>query len=366
MEIESQKIMPIFLYASLIVVAYIYLTGKFVYLLHNYVIPTGVAFLGLLIFIAWTYSNIKPGFPGRIVDTLIFYGFQGNLFRRYEGLMVDISDLINDRNLMGIKELVLNQLELEFQKEPDKTKKDTISKNIEIVKKIDASELRKHIWVYGTRRDFQRYVWVWIADAPIDEYAYSSLITTFNFPYGYLRRRAIFVLQTNLTKTVKMTGYGKVRVRVVAPILAPSETMKVETQIPEEIKEAVGMLGAAIHTASVMITNKKAIEKQLKAYKRANEEKDKKIAELTIERDIARNAASATNLYEITEEEKKLPQNQPKMPDYAIMLVTTILGMIMFGSLLPQYLHNVSTLEAALLGAMTFGLAFIIFVQKPR
>jgi hypothetical protein len=296
----------------------------------------------------------------------MFYGFMVRLLRRFEGLFVDITDLINDKNLERLKELVITDLEEQLKAEKDQGKVITTQKHIERIKILKDEYILNIMLIFGTRKDFSRYVWICLNEKPVEEYAFSSTITTFNFPFGYVRRRAIFGVQSTLAHSVKMLGYGRVKVRVFLPLVTPQMVEQVEQNTSPEFIESVGILATMIRDAVNMITKNKETQKIVKALQRANKEKDKKIAELTIERDTARLAASATNLWEITEEEKKLPQNKPKMPNYAGMLIATLFGSLLFGSTLPKYIANMTPVVASMVGALAFGIIFIVLVNRKE
>ncbi|MCL4344084.1 MAG: hypothetical protein JRN26_00995 [Nitrososphaerota archaeon] len=363
MNFDYQRYSPYVLFLIVAAFAYAFVTGKLTFFIHSYTVPAAIAFIGFIVFIFWIWSNIKPGWPGKVIDNLVFYGLQGGMYRRFDGLFVDISDLVNDTSLGRLKELILSDLNTQLVSEKSEAKKGEIQKTIEQISKLAAADLRKHFQVYGTRRDFSRYIWIWLADTPVDEWAFSSYYTSFSLPYGYVRRRAIFGVQMHLPHSIKMSGYGKVNVRVFVPLVNPGNVTDIQHKIDEEFVENVGLLGSAIRTAITIHAKVKEFEKRAKAYEKANAEKDKKIAELTIERDEARSGAAAKNLYEPTEDEKKpLGFGQRNSP--IALLLASVFGTLIFGDLLPKYVKGLDPVSASMIGALTFGVLYLAFSNR--
>jgi len=94
-EVENvnSRTLPITLYASLLALAFLLLSGTWGMLYEAYAVPSLIILGFLLLLIAWLLSNTRPAFPGKLLGTTIFYGITGKLFRRFEALTVDISEV---------------------------------------------------------------------------------------------------------------------------------------------------------------------------------------------------------------------------------------------------------------------------------
>ena len=364
MEIEYQRFAPYVLFIIIAGLAYAFVTGKLSALWNTYEIPTAILLIFVVILVVWIYSNIKPGFPGKLQETLIFYGFMGNMFRRFEALFVEITDLLNEKNIEALKNIALSDLEGQLQIERDQKKIESIKRQIEEIRALNPTDLRKHMHIYGTRKDFQRYVWIWLDEKPIDDAAFSSFITTFNFPYGWVRRRAVFGIQANLAHSVKMLGYGKVKVRVFLPLIRPNFVVETEQKLDQSLIENIGLLGTAIRTAVAAAEKIKEYKKRIESLQKANNELHKDIAKLTGQVDIARKAANAHAFDEPTEEEKRFGGLLPKPPNYLGMLVAGAFGALIFGKLLPNYIKTMDPVTSAMIGVFAFGLIFMWLVSK--
>ena len=364
MEVDYYRLTPYALFILIAALAYIFVTGKLTALWNTYEIPTAILLIFAFILIAWIYGNIRPGFKGKFIGTFILYGRMGRAKRRFEGLFVDISDYFDINSIKALRDVALSDLKAQLQVERDQVKIAQINRQIEALEKITPEDIKKRFYIYGTRRDFVRYVWVWFSDRSMEDQSFYSVITSFTFPYGFVPRQSVDGIQINLAYSVNMKGYGKVKVRLFIPTIWPEMSIQEEQKIQPEFAEAVMLLASAVRTAVAKITKDKETQKLIKSLKKANEEKDKLLAECTAERDAARAAAASTNLWEMTEEEKRLPQNRLKGPNYAGMLIATVFGSLLFGSILPKYISSITPVVASMIGALAFGIIFIVLVNR--
>ncbi|MDG6927831.1 MAG: hypothetical protein JRN01_05135, partial [Nitrososphaerota archaeon] len=152
-------------------------------------------------------------------------------------------------------------------------------------------------------------------------------------------------------------------VRVFVPLVNPGNVTDIQHKIDEEFVENVGLLGSAIRTAITIRLKIKEFEKRIKGYEKANAEKDKIIARLTIERDEARSAAAAKNLWEPTEEEKK-PLSFGEKSSPIALLLASVFGTLIFGDLLPKYVKGLDPVSASMIGALAFGIIYLAVINK--
>ncbi|MDG6927739.1 MAG: hypothetical protein JRN10_00825 [Nitrososphaerota archaeon] len=364
MNLDYAKYTPYILFLAVLALGYAFVTGRLTLLLHHYIVPTGVGLAAFFVFITWMYGNIKPGWPGDVVGSRVFYGFYGGHYFRFDGLFVDITaKMINETNLGRLKELILADLQSQLNIEKEPLKKEDLRRTISSVETMDAQYFTSKIKVYGTRRDFTRYIWVWLADKPLDEYEFASTFTSFSFPYGPIGRGGIFGIQVRLPQSVKVIGYGKVKVRVFIPLLDKQKTEAAAKMYDETFIRNVALLGSQILTASMKAFKLKEYETRMKILEKADEEKAKKIAELQIKKSRADYAATSTNLFQPPGEEKKALNISAKSNPIALLLAS-VFGTLIFGNLLPKYVHGLGPVSASMIGALAFGVIYLLFSNR--
>ncbi len=354
------RALPYMLYLSILAFIYIWISGRLTWAWDNYEVPTLIGFAFFVILIAWMYGNTKPGFPGEIKGIIRLEAMVGNLVYRFRGMMVDIStNNLNDHNLETIKEVITLHLKEQISAETNLSRKEAAEATLKRINELSAVDLRKNITLYGSRRDFQRYVWVIVSDGAPDNYMFSSPYTDFVVPYGYVPLKVIYGIRAMVGKTVRMTGFGRVKVGVFIPTLAPHKVMEMEkVSLPNEFVENVSRIGAEIRTAVVAITREKDFKRRAAAYEYRINELNMELVRNTNKTGEMQQGASATSLWTGPgEQAPKMGKGKP--PNYMAMLIAAVFGSLIFGTFLPEYVKTISPTVAAMIGTFAGGLIFL-------
>lgn len=357
---RDQKVYPITLYASILALAALLFSGAWNRIYETYTVPSLILLAFLLLFIAWVLGNTRPGFPGRMLGITLFYGLQGSTFRRFEALLVDISDSVSGEALEEFRQAAKEDLWEQYKKEGDEKKRLDIQKAIEALDKVNASEIKKFMQVYGCRRDFTRHIWVVLADKPLEEYMFASIVTSFTLPFGYIRRQAVFGLRYDFGRM--NVAREKVRAHLFIPLL-DVEKASGNTAVPGELASALVEIGAAIRSALLLRVENKMLRKEVKAREKRMREAERMLSRLAKETDIAREAAKSKVLEPPTEEEAKLAKTKPTQTLYYELLFSTVAGQIVGATLIPQ-LIQMDAFVAGVLGSIAGAALFLLFAEK--
>jgi hypothetical protein len=360
----TQRTLPIVLYISILALLYVIFSGAYSWIYERYTIPAVIGLFALITFIAWVLSNVRPAFPGKLLGVTLFYGIVGSMYRRFEALTVEMTHIITDEALVSIKELAINDLDERYKKENDVKKKEQIQKVKDKITSLKAEELRKFIHVYGCRRDFVKHIWVFLSDKPLEQHIFSSVITSFTIPFGFIRRQAVFGIRYDIKGRIKMIPYGKVRVHLFIPLLDPAKVEELSAKsVPVELKDAIAELGSAIRTAMLLSIENKMLRKEIRARERRLKETERQLSEMSKETDIARRAAKSKVLEPLTEEEAKLAKAKPVQARYYELLFSVIGGQVVGSTLIPQFIQ-MDAFTAGIVGSILGAIAFFAIMGR--
>ncbi|MEM3403749.1 MAG: hypothetical protein QXJ17_04375 [Nitrososphaeria archaeon] len=357
---KDQKAYPITLYISILALAFILISGAWSQIYETYTVPALTVLAFLLLFIAWLLGNTRPGFPGRMLGITLFYGLQGSTFRRFEALLVDITDSLSDDALNEFRQAAKEDLGEQYKKEGDEKKRSDIQKAMEALDKVNATEVKRFMQVYGCRRDFTRHVWVVLAEKPIEEYMFASTITSFTLPFGYIRRQAVFGLRHDFGRM--KVARETLRVHLFMPLL-DVEKVSENKMVPGEFASALAEIGAAIRSALLLRIENRMLRKELKAREKRMRETERQLSRLAKETDIAREAAKSKVLEPPTEDEAKIAKSKPVQSLYYELLFATVAGQIIGAALIPQ-LVQIDAFMASVLGSIGGAAVFFVFVAE--
>jgi hypothetical protein len=366
-EVENvnSRTLPITLYASLLALAFLLLSGTWGMLYEAYAVPSLIILGFLLLFIAWLLSNTRPAFPGKLLGTTIFYGITGKLFRRFEALTVDISDVLSEEALAMVKDMVLADLDERMKKETDVSRRRQIEKIRERLQNISAKDLRKYVHVYGCRRDFIKHAFVFVSEKSLEDHMFSSPYTSFTIPFGYIRRQALFGIRYDMRGSMKIPPFGKVKAHLFIPLLDPEKVDEASVaSIPQELKETLVEIGVGIRSALLLGTENRMLKKEINAMRKRMKETERQLAQLSKETDIARRAAKSHILEEPSDAELKLAKKTPVQARYYELLFAAVGGQVLGAALLPQILTSLDAFTAGVVGSILGAALFFMLVER--
>lgn len=362
---KDSRTLPITLYASVFALVLLMLSGAWGMFYETYTIPSLIVLSFLVLFIAWLLSNTRPAFPGKLLGITIFYGITGKLFRRFEALTVDISDVLSEEALVQVKDMVLGDLDEREKKETDATRKEQISKLKEKLQNIAAKDLRRLVHVYGCRRDFVKHAFVFLSEKDLEGHMFSSPYTSFTIPFGYIRRQAVFGIRCDMGGSMKIPPFGRVKTHLFMPLLDPEKVDETNAaSIPQELKEALTEIGAGIRSALLLGTENRMLKKEIHAMRKRMKETERQLAQMSKETDIARRAAKSHILEEPSEAEVKLAKKTPVQARYYELLFAAVGGQILCSALLPSVLTGLDAFTAGVIGSILGAMFFFILVER--
>jgi len=344
-----------------------FFTGTIQLYYAKYPIPTILAVVSDLILISWLYGNVRPGFRGRLIGYQLFYGFtERGVYRRFDGILTDISHFLSEPAISAFKVLALHDLS---EKLKDKALPQSRREHLEKVKnrleKLKALDLRTKVRIYGCRRDFVRHIWVVLADRSVEEYSIPSWRVAFTFPFGFLRRQAVFGIRYDIRGWVKVHPYGKCKVHIFIPMIDPRSRdfeAKISTLKPVE-REAIAAIGSSIRSALYLHSENRRLKKEIQAMKKRHDQMTRELAKMSRELDAARTAARAKSLLPPTEEEAKLLGFKPPAARYFELATTMLLFQVLFAAILPR-MFGLDVIVSAAMGTITGLFIFQSFVKK--
>ena len=360
-------------FASLLLVALIsglifsFITGSLQSFYANYPIPTILAVAADLLLASYLYGNIRPGFRGRLIGYQLFYGFtERGVYRRFDGILTDISHFLTEPAISAFKALAIQDVEERLK---DKTLPSSMRERLENVrnrlKNLKALDLRTKIRIYGCRRDFVRHVWVVLADKSIEQYSVASYRVAFTFPYGFLRRTAIFGIRYDLKGWYKIAPYGNCKVHLFIPLIDPRDRRfeaKLSALNPVE-REALAALGSSITAALHLHSENRRLRSEIKAMRKRHDEMTKELARMAKMLDAARTAARARTLIPPAEEEARLLGVKPASERYFQLASAMLFTQVAFAALLPRML-GLDPIISATLGSIVGLFMFQIFMKE--
>ena len=344
-----------------------FFTGTIQMYYAKYPIPTILAVVSDLVLASWLYGNIRPGFRGRLIGYQLFYGFtERGVYRRFDGILTDISHFLSEPAISAFKELALNDLNERLK---DKTLPESKRKHLEKVRerleKLKALDLRTKVRIYGCRRDFIKHIWVVLADRSIEEYSIPSWRIAFTFPFGFLRRQAVFGTRYDLRGWVKVHPYGKCKVHIFIPMIDPASRdfqAKLAVLEPAE-REAIAAIGSSIMSALYLQSENRRLKNEIKAMKKRHDEMTRELARMAKALDASRTAARARALIPPSEGEARLLGFKPPAARYFELATTMLLFQVLFAAVLPR-MFGLDAVVAAALGSIAGLFAFQVFVKS--
>jgi len=339
-----------------------FLTGYLPSFYTAYPIPTVLAVGGILVLAAYLYGNVRPGFIGRLIGYQLLYGFtEQNVYKRFDGIMVDVSAFIHENALQQFREIALEDLEENLKSEVSEEVRRELEGTREKLLKINGEELRRKIHIYGCRRDFTKHLWIVLGEKSIEEYSVPSHRVSFTFPFGFLRRNAAFGVRYDLKGLYKVHPYGKCKVHIFIPILEPGsmEFKAAVNSLGEDERNVLAALGGAITSALKLQSENKALKKEVQAMRKRHDQMTRELSRMAKMLDAARTAARSKVLMPPTEEEARLlgMRSQPQTMFEAIIII--ILMQLAFSLLLPKLL-GLDPVLCSLLGSVV-GIAIYMF-----
>ena len=332
-----------------------FFTGTIQMYYAKYPVPTVLAVISDLILASWLYGNIRPGFRGRLIGYQLFYGFtERGVYRRFDGILTDISHFLSEPAIAAFKELALNDLNDRLK---DKTLPDSKRKHLEKVRErleeLKALDLRTKVRIYGCRRDFVKHIWVVLADRSVEEYSIPSWRIAFTFPFGFLRRQAVFGIRYDIRGWVKVHPYGKCKVHIFIPMIDPmSKDFQAKLAVLEATeREAIAAIGSSIISALYLHSENRQLKKELKAMKKRHDEMTRELARMAKELDAARTAARAKPLVPPSEEEARLLGYKPPAARYFELAVAMLFSQLVCGAVLTR-MFNLDPILAGAVGTI--------------
>ena len=316
--------------------------------------------LGLFIWLI--YANKRPAFPGRILGILLFYGhLPDGYYRRFAGLMVDITDLmLSKAKIDEFLKLALENVEkdLEIAKGSAKEELQKIKKKLKDM--LDKEDITEHIQVLGTRRDLVKHIWICVGvKKPIERYAIPSKFVSFEWAFlSFVRRMAIWGIRYDLPKRIKVRGLGTVKIHIFMPIIDPEEEdyRAKLYQLDEETVAALGYLGSSVVSALKLTYENKALKREIKALRDRAREQQKELSRLSKELDLARLAAASKPIWPPSEEEARLSRTRPIQAKYMEFLMSVLFGEAIGFMLLPAlgFATEIGVFIGSIIGAFIF------------
>ena len=324
----------------------------------KYPAPTAtiIAIAAFLLF--YLYSNKRPAFPGKIVGYLYFLGMvPEGYYRKFYGLFVDIKNLITDEALRFFIDEAKKYVEEELGRDVSEEKKKVLKKVKEKLEKFNPSDLLGKIQVYGTRRDFIKYIYVVVgAEKPIEQYAIPSRFVNFEWAFlTFIRRLIIFGLRYDLPHWYVVKPYGRAKVSIFVPLFDPEEVKmrNPDLGLDYDTRDALAVIAACIRSALKFAYEKKHYLKEVRAAKDRLIKALKENAKLAKELDECRLALSAKTIFPVEKEKEAAPVTERYFELAISMLSFQALGVLMFPRLL-QVDAVVSGFAGSLLGAFIF------------
>jgi ElaB/YqjD/DUF883 family membrane-anchored ribosome-binding protein len=316
----------------------------------------------LIIFVWWLYANKRPAFPGKILGILLFYGhLPDGYYRRFTGLMVDITDLMLSKAKIDefLKLSIENvEKELEIAKGKARSELEKIKKKLSDM--LDEEDITEHIQVLGTRRDFVKHIWICVGvNKPIERYAIPSKLVSFEWAFlSFVRRLAVWGIRYDIPKRIKIRGIGTVKIHIFMPMIDPEEEdYKAKLyELDEDTVSALGYLGSSVVSALKLTYENKALKREIKALRDRAREQQKELSRLSKELDIARLAAASKPIWPPSEEEAKLSRMKPVQAKYMEFLMSIFFGEAIGFMLLPAlgFTTEIGVFIGTIIGAFLF------------
>ncbi len=333
----------------------------------KYPVPTFLAVISDLILASWLYGNVRPGFRGRLIGYQLFYGFtERGVYRRFDGILTDISHFLSEPAISAFKALALDDLNERLKdKALPQSRREHLEKVKSRLEKLKALDLRTKVRIYGCRRDFVKHIWVVLADRSIEEYSIPSWRITFTFPFGFLRRQAVFGIRYDIRGWVKVHPYGKCKVHIFIPMIDPaSQDFQAKLAVLEPVeREAIAAIGSSIMSALYLKSENRQLKKELRAMKKRHDEMTKELARMAKELDAARTAARARLLIPPSEEEARLLGYKPQAARYFELAISMLFSQLVCGAILTR-MFSLDPLLAAAVGTVAGLFVFQVFTRS--